>query len=300
MTDASAAIDANAATTVTLLIAAYNSEPYLQRTLDSIRAQSFQGFRCLISDDVSTDRTAEIVERIASTDSRFVLLRNASNLGWIGNVNRLLDRVDSEFYMLMPHDDTLEPRYLEALVAALRANPDAVLAVSDLSLQKLDGGKETHVFQMPPKDYSARQRAAHLMMLPKVRYWYVAYRGLVRAQIAGRGLRLRRSSLGEPFADRTWILELAMRGRFVHCPETLYNKYHYKESVSMGWKKHYLDRIANLQSCMEAVRDGPLDRFGKWQLWTLLAFKIALEYRHHVGHGVRRMLKRGPDRGVSH
>ena len=55
-------------TRVGIVIAALNAEPYIGETLQSIRDQTFEDWQCVVVDDGSTDRTAEIVQAVAADD----------------------------------------------------------------------------------------------------------------------------------------------------------------------------------------------------------------------------------------
>src|SRR5574341_247100 len=57
------------------IVATRNAEKWIARCLESIKEQTVDNFRCIIIDDVSTDKTAEIAETFL-TDTRFVLVRN--------------------------------------------------------------------------------------------------------------------------------------------------------------------------------------------------------------------------------
>jgi glycosyltransferase involved in cell wall biosynthesis len=83
---------------VSILIATYNSSATIERTLHSIRAQSFTDFQCVVADDCSGDDTLDLVESFSQSDPRFRVTRNSQNLGWIGNVNQVLGSVDTEFF----------------------------------------------------------------------------------------------------------------------------------------------------------------------------------------------------------
>jgi rhamnosyltransferase len=65
---------------VTIVMATYNGEHFLQEQLDSIVAQTYQNWRLIIRDDGSADGTIEIIERYCSRDSRIILLRNQFGL----------------------------------------------------------------------------------------------------------------------------------------------------------------------------------------------------------------------------
>lgn len=52
-----------------ILLASYNGERHLQAQLDSIAAQTWQGWRLLVSDDGSTDTTRQIIAAFAKTQA---------------------------------------------------------------------------------------------------------------------------------------------------------------------------------------------------------------------------------------
>lgn len=264
--------------TVTVLIAAYNSQAFIERTLNSISAQTFVDFQCIISDDGSDDRTLEICQSVVESDHRFSLLRNTRNLGWIGNVNQLLDQVCSEFFMLMPHDDVLAPEYLECLTEMLRTHSDAIVAFSDMEVIQPNGDSSILSFNLPLPGSSAKERCIHL--LGKVLNWWLPYRGLVRINQAGNDLRLRKNLAGEAHADKVWVLDLAMRGEFVRYPQVMYTKFRYQDSVSRLWRHNRRETTASFLSCIKAVLQGPMAFWCKCELIVRLLLLIAGHYRH--------------------
>ncbi|HEX7830605.1 MAG TPA: glycosyltransferase, partial [Thermoanaerobaculia bacterium] len=58
-----------------------NGERFLDEAIASIVAQDFAEFEFIVIDDGSTDATPAILQRWASRDPRFVILRNERNLG---------------------------------------------------------------------------------------------------------------------------------------------------------------------------------------------------------------------------
>jgi glycosyltransferase involved in cell wall biosynthesis len=59
---------------VSVIIPVYNMEQFLEDCLNSVLAQTFTDFEIVIVNDGSTDRSAAIVEQIATKDNRFVIL----------------------------------------------------------------------------------------------------------------------------------------------------------------------------------------------------------------------------------
>lgn len=56
---------------VSIIIPTYNRAPLIKKTLDSILAQSYQHWECIVVDDGSIDDTKIIIEKYISNDSRF-------------------------------------------------------------------------------------------------------------------------------------------------------------------------------------------------------------------------------------
>jgi glycosyltransferase involved in cell wall biosynthesis len=97
-----------------------------------LAAQTYPNFHVLISDDASTDSTVQNCQRFAAQDSRFNLIRQSHNLGWVGNTNPLLTAAKADNLLFAFHDDVLLPEYFSRCVAVLEANPAAIIAYSDL------------------------------------------------------------------------------------------------------------------------------------------------------------------------
>ena len=74
---------------VTIGLPVYNSETYLRQSLDSLLAQTHSDFVLIISDNASTDGTADICRSYAKKDSRIRYYRNTENIGLPRNFNRI-------------------------------------------------------------------------------------------------------------------------------------------------------------------------------------------------------------------
>lgn len=66
---------------VSIIMPAFNGEPYIGAAIRSVLAQSYARWELLILDDGSADRTAEIAEAFEKSDPRIRLFRNPKNLG---------------------------------------------------------------------------------------------------------------------------------------------------------------------------------------------------------------------------
>lgn len=89
---------------VTVGLPTYNRAGYLKECLASILNQSFRDFEVIVSDNCSTDSTAEVA--LSCTDPRVRYSRNGTNIGHIANMNRCLTLARGQ-YLVIAHDDDL-------------------------------------------------------------------------------------------------------------------------------------------------------------------------------------------------
>jgi len=104
---------------VSILVPAYNDEAYLDAALRSLAAQTWADFEAVISDDGSTDGTAEIAAAWAARDPRFRLLSAESNRGMTENWNAALRAARGELVTKLDADDGAAPDFLAAMVPEL-------------------------------------------------------------------------------------------------------------------------------------------------------------------------------------
>jgi glycosyltransferase involved in cell wall biosynthesis len=108
---------------VTVFIPTCNRAGLLGGAIASILAQTFTDFQLLVSDNASEDETPQVVESL--DDPRLTYVRQPENLGLLGNHNWFLDRVETEYSLILPDDDRLYPKLLERTVAELDRQPRA-------------------------------------------------------------------------------------------------------------------------------------------------------------------------------
>ena len=101
---------------LTIIIPVYNSARYLAEMLDSVIAQTFTDWECIIVNDGSTDNSQEIIDRYCDQDNRFTsyfkVCEHSANLAR----KFALDRATTKFATNLDADDYIAPDYLEKLV----------------------------------------------------------------------------------------------------------------------------------------------------------------------------------------
>jgi glycosyltransferase involved in cell wall biosynthesis len=110
---------------LSVCIPTYNRAVHLRNCLQSIasnRGASAADFEVCVSDNCSTDDTAEVVRR-AQQDVPIRYHRNASNLGIPRNFLNVVRMAEGEFVWLVGDDDLLLPHALQELAALVAAHP---------------------------------------------------------------------------------------------------------------------------------------------------------------------------------
>lgn len=111
-------------------IPTFNSALHVQQTIKSLQAQTETNWKCLISDDNSTDETALKVRELIDNDDRFEFFVQSTRLGPEANWNFLLGHAKTQYFKLLHADDLLHPFNLEIALDHLRQNPNCALISS--------------------------------------------------------------------------------------------------------------------------------------------------------------------------
>lgn len=109
---------------VSVAIAAYNHAPFVRECIESVRAQTFTDWEIVVTDDGSSDGTAEILRELAATDPRVRFHGFAANQGACVAINDAITRARGEFIAILNSDDRFLPDKLERQVAFLDQHPE--------------------------------------------------------------------------------------------------------------------------------------------------------------------------------
>ena len=114
---------------VSIMIPTYNQERFLADAVHSALAQDYPNLEIVVADDCSTDNTQALAKRWQN-DRRFTYVRNATNLGRVGNYRHTLYRlIHGRWALNLDGDDYLcDPSFISRAVAALQAREDIGLA----------------------------------------------------------------------------------------------------------------------------------------------------------------------------
>lgn len=109
---------------ISVVMSAFNGEPFLGPAIESILKQSFSDYELIIVDDGSTDSTWETILAYAEKDARIVPLRNQPNVGVVRALNRGLDQSKGAIIVRHDADDLSHPERFQRQLDFLDAHPD--------------------------------------------------------------------------------------------------------------------------------------------------------------------------------
>jgi teichuronic acid biosynthesis glycosyltransferase TuaG len=109
---------------ISIITATYNSARTVEKTYESIKAQSYAEWEWLVTDDCSIDNTLEILKALSQKDSRVKVYHNSINSGAAVSRNNSLSNVRGDYIAFIDSDDLWQPNKLEKQCGFMGSNVD--------------------------------------------------------------------------------------------------------------------------------------------------------------------------------
>jgi glycosyltransferase involved in cell wall biosynthesis len=100
---------------ISIIVPCYNQGCFLDEALNSVIAQSYVNWECIIVNDGSTDKTAEIAQSYIIKDKRFKYTQQL-NAGLSNARNTGIRKASGDYIQLLDADDLIEPNKLSLSV----------------------------------------------------------------------------------------------------------------------------------------------------------------------------------------
>ena len=130
---------------VSLIIANFNGEKYLETCLNSVINSAFNNYEIIIIDDASNDRSVEILKRFQKKDKRILILKNNKNLGAAASRNIGITKARGGIIVFLDNDTKVDENWLTELIEPLQntnigAAQSLLLDFKDNALIQMAGG----------------------------------------------------------------------------------------------------------------------------------------------------------------
>ena len=106
---------------VSVLIPVYNTEKYVEECVNSICNQTLQEIEILCLDDGSVDESAQILDRLASHDTRIKVVHK-KNSGYGSTMNLGIRMAKGKYIAIVESDDYIESEMLNTLYRIADSN----------------------------------------------------------------------------------------------------------------------------------------------------------------------------------
>jgi glycosyltransferase involved in cell wall biosynthesis len=287
----------------------YNGENFLAESLDALLGQTYEDFELIISDNASTDGTADICRGYQKQDSRIRYIRQPRNIGLQPNHNFVVRQARGELFKMASHDDLYARDLLKRCVDALDQHPEVVIAHCWEAMIDTSGNvTKLLAYSVAVDSPRAPERFRSMLFDGWDDYTYGVMRTKVLHQTHLHG--------SHHFADRTINTELGLHGPFYMVPDWLYFRRDHQERTipySVRTRCAYLDprradRLRNpvirlyaeyIWGYVAAIRNAPLSPSDRTECYSYLARWLADRVLPVAGRSLRGGSLHGSDTTVA-
>ena len=131
-----------------IIVAIYNVEPYIRNGIQQLLNQQFQNFEIILSDDGSTDGSANLCDEVSTLDSRIKVI-HGKNAGAGEARNRAIKIAQGEYICFFDIDDCVSPMWLSTIYVHLSKYAPDVLE---------HGYREINPFYKSSVDFSFKDK----------------------------------------------------------------------------------------------------------------------------------------------
>lgn len=112
--------------TFSIIVPCYNLAPWIRACLDSVLAQSYVDWECIVVDDESKDESEKILDEYAARDARIRVIHQ-KNKGEGGSRNTGIAAARGEWVFFLDGDDVMAPNALARLASLIEKYPSEEL-----------------------------------------------------------------------------------------------------------------------------------------------------------------------------
>lgn len=237
---------------VSILIPAYNVEPYLVQAMDSVVTQTLKDIEIICVNDGSTDGTLNILKQYAEKDDRIVII-DKENGGYGIGMNTAFAKATGEYIGILEPDDFIPPEmYKELYDVAHAGRLDFVKADFYRFITNENGKIEKTHFKLSqkPEDY---RKVFNPSETPEALRWTMnTWCGIYRRAFLEENHILHNTTPGASYQDNGfWIQTFvyAKRAMIIDKP------YYMNRRDNMGSSVHNSNKVYAINKEYDHIRD---------------------------------------------
>jgi glycosyltransferase involved in cell wall biosynthesis len=113
---------------VSVIIPAYNYARFISHALESVQAQTYEAWECIVIDDGSIDGTGEVVEEFARQDARIKYFIRKTRA--VGGAQRRNKNSGGAYFQFLDADDLIEANKIARQIEYLEQHKDVDIVYS--------------------------------------------------------------------------------------------------------------------------------------------------------------------------
>lgn len=131
-----------------IIIPVFNSESFIQETVDSLTKQNYKNIEIIIINDCSTDNSSRLINKIKKKNRKFYfkIINNKRNMGVAFSRNIGLNLAKGDYIIFLDSDDYLEKNSLAFISSKILENnyPDLVLGNHNMKVSEIFQNKKNY------------------------------------------------------------------------------------------------------------------------------------------------------------
>ena len=112
---------------ISIVVPAYNKEPYIKQCMDSLINQTLKNIEIIVVDDASTDNTLQILRDYEKKDSRVKIIAKEHNCGRHVARKTGVQETSGDYVLFVDADDEIELKACEVLYSYVSSHPADIL-----------------------------------------------------------------------------------------------------------------------------------------------------------------------------
>lgn len=105
---------------VSVIMPAYNASKFIEKSIESVRSQTYSNWELLIADDGSSDHSVDIIKRFSNKDQRIKLVEIKNNNGAANARNEAIKKSNGRYLAFLDSDDLWAPEKLKKQVEFMK------------------------------------------------------------------------------------------------------------------------------------------------------------------------------------
>ncbi len=133
---------------VSIIIPVYNSERFIEETIESVKAQTYTNWEMILVDDLSSDNSEAIIKRMQEKDRRIKYIKLKENSGAAVARNTGIENAKGRYIAFLDSDDLWKVTKLEIQIDFMKVN-EYGFTFTSYELMSEDGTRLNKIVKVP-------------------------------------------------------------------------------------------------------------------------------------------------------